>query len=343
MREHVNEKLEQYALEHPPLERAPGREDPDDRRRVVIVGCGGAGTTIVDRLHRLGIAGAGTVAIETDRQHLDTSRADKRILIGSSLTGGLGAGGSPEIGRRAAGMGRSVLEGVLEGADLCFVTAGLGGGTGTGVAPVVAQIAKDQGATVIVVVGYPFNEETARLTRAEEGLAALYGVTGSVVVLDNNRLQPRNRPRPLGQAFTAMDQLIAGTVRAISETITEPCLINIDVADLRAVTSRDGVAVLLVGEADRGSGARGAVLACLSSPMFDIDYRGATGALIQITGGSDLTVQEVEEIVRDLMYELDTMADLVWGARIRSEFEGRVRVMAIMTGIRSARAYRLSR
>ena len=179
--------------------------------------------------------------------------------------------------------------------------------------------------------------------RAEEGLAALYRVTGSVVVLDNNRLQPRKQPRLPGAGFTAMDRLIAGTAKAISEAIVEPSLINIDFDDLRTVTAKEGVAVMHVGDADLGSGARGAVRDCLSHPMFDIDFHGATGALIHITGGSDLTLEATEEIVSELVWELDPMTDVTWGARTESGVEGRVRVVAIMTGIRSSRIPRATR
>lgn len=315
-------------------------EDVRDRHPIVIVGCGGAGITTINRLHHLQAPRARTIAVDTDKQHLDMVQADSRILIARSLTRGRGAGGAPDVGRRAAEMARSTLEAVLEDAELCFVTAGLGGGTGTGAAPVVAQIARDQGATVIGMVGYPFNEERERLPRAEEGLAALYRVTGSVVVLDNNRLEPRHGPRLPGQALTKMDQLIAETIKAINEAITEPSLINIDYADVRAIMSRDGVAVMLIGDTDRKSGTRAAALDCLSNPLFDIDYRGATGALVHVTGGSDLTLEEVEGIAMEMTYQLDLHTDLVWGARITEELEGRVRVVAIMTGIRSARSPR---
>lgn len=315
-------------------------EDVRERHPIVIVGCGGAGITTINRLHHLQAPRARTIAVDTDKQHLDMVQADSRILIARSLTRGRGAGGAPDVGRRAAEMARSTLEAVLEDAELCFVTAGLGGGTGTGAAPVVAQIARDQGATVIGMVGYPFNEERERLPRAEEGLAALYRVTGSVVVLDNNRLEPRHGPRLPGQALTKMDQLIAETIKAINEAITEPSLINIDYADVRAIMSRDGVAVMLIGDTDRKSGTRAAALDCLSNPLFDIDYRGATGALVHVTGGSDLTLEEVEGIAMEMTYQLDLHTDLVWGARITEELEGRVRVVAIMTGIRSARSPR---
>ncbi|HUU75966.1 MAG TPA: cell division protein FtsZ [Methanoregulaceae archaeon] len=303
--------------------------------RIVIIGCGGAGNNTVNRLHHMGVSGAETIAINTDKQHLDMIQADKRVLVGKSLTKGLGAGGYPDVGKRAAEMARPTLEALLENVDLCFITAGMGGGTGTGTAPVVAQIAKEQGAIVVGMVSYPFQVEKARLIRAEEGLELLSAAADSVIVLDNNRLKNFVPNLPLGQAFSVMDQLIGETVKGISETITEPSLINIDYADVRAIMSKGGVAVMLVGESKQQNKAESVVRECLSNPMLDIDYRGATGGLIHITGGSDLTLQDAEEIATSLTYELDPHADVIWGARVRNEMEGKVRVMAIMTGVQS--------
>lgn len=304
--------------------------------RIVIVGCGGAGNNTVNRLYHMQVSGAETIAINTDKQHLDMIRADKRVLVGKSLTKGLGAGGFPDIGRRAAEMARPTLETLLCDADLVFITAGMGGGTGTGTAPVIAQIAKDQGAIVVGMVSYPFQVEKARLLRAEEGLESLSAAADSVIVLDNNRLIKYVPNLPLGQAFSVMDQLIAETVKGISETITEPSLINIDYADVRAIMSKGGVAVMLVGESKQQNKAESVVHECLNHPLLDIDYRGATGSLIHITGGNDLTLQDAEEIASSLTYELDPHADVIWGARVNSDYEGRVRVMAIMTGVKSA-------
>jgi len=304
--------------------------------RIVIIGCGGAGNNTVNRIHHMGVSGAETIAINTDKQHLDMIQADKRILIGKSLTKGLGAGGYPDVGKRAAEMARPTLEAILESADLVFITAGMGGGTGTGSAPVVAQIAKEQGAIVVGMVSYPFQVEKARLIRAEEGLEAFAAAADSVIVLDNNRLKNFVPNLPLGQAFSVMDQLIGETVKGISETITEPSLINIDYADVRAIMSKGGVAVMLVGESKQQNKAESVVRECLSNPMLDIDYRGATGSLIHITGGTDLTLQDAEEVATSLTYELDPHADVIWGARVRSDMEGKIRVLAIMTGVKSA-------
>jgi cell division protein FtsZ len=332
----INEALKNAEIEKEM--KNPANTIDDDfcgQPRIVIIGCGGAGNNTVNRMHHMGVSGAETIAINTDKQHLDMIQADKRVLIGKSLTRGLGAGGYPDVGKRAAEMARPTLEALLESADLVFITAGMGGGTGTGSAPVVAQVAKEQGAIVVGMVSYPFQVEKARLIRAEEGLEALSTAADSVIVLDNNRLKNFVPNLPLGQAFSVMDQLIGETVKGISETITEPSLINIDYADVRAIMSKGGVAVMLVGESKQQNKAESVVRECLSNPMLDIDYRGATGSLIHITGGSDLTLTDAEEIATSLTYELDPHADVIWGARVRNDMEGKVRVLAIMTGVQN--------
>jgi cell division protein FtsZ len=334
----INEALKNAEIEKEM--KSPQSSVDDDfigQPRIMIIGCGGAGNNTVNRLHNRGVAGAETLAINTDKQHLDMIQADKRVLIGKSLTRGLGAGGYPDVGKRAAEMARPTLEALLENADLVFITAGMGGGTGTGSAPVVAEIAKEQGAIVVGMVSYPFQVEKARLIRAEEGLETLASHSDSVIVLDNNRLKNFVPNLPLGQAFSVMDQLIGETVKGISETITEPSLINIDYADVRAIMSKGGVAVMLVGESKQQNKSESVVRECLSNPMLDVDYRGATGSLIHITGGSDLTLQDAEEIATSLTYELDPHADVIWGARVRNDMEGKVRVMAIMTGVQSGK------
>jgi cell division protein FtsZ len=335
----INDALKNAELEKELNKPGSANAMEDDfvgQPRIVIVGCGGAGNNTVNRIHHMGVSGAETIAINTDKQHLDMIQADKRILIGKSLTKGLGAVGYPDVGKRAAEMARPTLEAVLESADLVFITAGMGGGTGTGSAPVVASIAKEQGAIVVGMVSYPFQVEKARLIRAEEGLEALASASDSVIVLDNNRLKNFVPNLPLGQAFSVMDQLIGETVKGISETITEPSLINIDYADVRAIMSKGGVAVMLVGESKQQNKAESVVRECLSNPMLDIDYRGATGSLIHITGGTDLTLQDAEEVATSLTYELDPHADVIWGARVRNDMEGKIRVLAIMTGVKSA-------
>ncbi|HIP16125.1 MAG TPA: cell division protein FtsZ, partial [Methanothermococcus okinawensis] len=215
---------------------------------ILVVGCGGAGNNTIHRLMEMGIKGAETIALNTDKQHLEHINADKKILIGSTLTRGLGAGGYPEIGRKSAELARGVLEDVLKNADLVFVTAGLGGGTGTGSAPVVAEIAKEQGAIVIGVVTYPFKIERARLKKAEEGLERLTEACDTVIVIDNNKLLELVPNLPINDAFKVADEIIANAVKGITETISEKSLINIDYADVKAVMTNGGVAMIGVGE-----------------------------------------------------------------------------------------------
>ena len=307
---------------------------------IVVVGCGGSGNNTINRLKNIGVDGVTTIAINTDRQHLEMIKADKKVLIGRSITKGLGAGGYPEIGRKAAELARGVLEELLAGANLVFVCAGLGGGTGTGSAPVVAEIAKKQGAIVIGMVQTPFKMERARIDKAKEGLKELKEYTDTVIVLDNNKLVEYVPNLPIEQAFSVMDQIISETIKGITDTITKPSLMNIDFADVRAIMEHGGVAVMLVGEAKSQNKASDVVRECLSHPLLEVDYTGATGALIYINGGPDLTIKEAEEIVKDLTFEISDNAMVIWGARISKEFEGIVRVTAIMTGVNPRRIFK---
>jgi cell division protein FtsZ len=302
--------------------------------RIVVVGCGGAGNNTIHRLSNMGVESATTIAINTDKQQLLMTKADKRVLIGRSITRGLGAGGYPEVGRKAAELARNVLEELLSDADMVFVCAGMGGGTGTGAAPVVADVAKRQGAIVIGFVQMPFKVERARIQKAIDGLNELKECCDTVVVLDNNKLLEYYPNLPINAAFSVMDQLIAETIKGLSDTITRPSLVNIDFADVKAIMGQGGVAVMLVGEAKAQDKANAVVRDCLSHPLLDIDYRGATGALIHISGGNDLTLKEAEEIIRNLTFEIDDFANVIWGARIDKEFEGFVRAVSIMTGIK---------
>lgn len=304
--------------------------------RIVVVGCGGAGNNTVNRLYNIGVEGAETIAINTDKQHLQMVEADTRVLVGKSLTQGLGAGGDPEMGERATEMAKGTLKDVLSGADLVFVTAGMGGGTGTGAAPVVAKTASDEGAIVVGMVSTPFNVERARTVKAEEGLEKLRNEADSIIVLDNNRLLDYVPNLPVGKAFSVMDQLIAETVKGIAETITQPSLINLDYADMTSIMNQGGVAVMLVGETQDKNKTEAVVDDAMSHPLLDVDYRGASGGLVHITGGPDLTLKEAEEIAERITDRLDPSANVIWGSRIREEYKGKVRVMAIMTGVQSA-------
>jgi len=300
---------------------------------IVIVGCGGAGNNTVNRLHNVGVEGADTVAINTDRQHLQTIEADTKILVGKSLTRGLGAGGDPSMGERATEMAQGTIKDVLGDADLVFITAGMGGGTGTGAAPVVAEVANDLGAIVVGMVSTPFEVERARIEKAQNGIQKLQETANSVIVLDNERLLDYVPNLPVGKAFSVMDQIISETVKGISETITQPSLIQLDYADLKAIMSEGGVAVMLFGESQDKNKSEDVVSNALNHPLLDVDYRGATGGLVHITGGPDLSLDEAEQIASGITDRLENNANVIWGARVNEEYRGKVRVMAIMTGV----------
>jgi cell division protein FtsZ len=337
MQDIVNSALENAEKEQERRSDADGNDvDEFGDPRIVIVGCGGAGNNTVNRLYNIGVDGADTIAINTDKQHLKMIEADTKILVGKSLTQGLGAGGDPSMGERATEMAQGTVKDVLGEADLVFVTAGMGGGTGTGAAPVVANIAKEQGAIVVGMVSTPFNVERARTVKAEEGLEKLRNAADSIIVLDNNRLLDYVPNLPIGKAFSVMDQIIAETVKGISETITQPSLINLDYADMTAIMGQGGVAVMLVGETQDKNKTQEVVKDAMNHPLLDVDYRGATGGLVHITGGPDLTLKEAEGIAQNITERLEASANVIWGARIQEEYKGKVRVMAIMTGVQSA-------
>jgi cell division protein FtsZ len=303
--------------------------------QLAIVGVGGAGNNSMNRLEYIGgLSGVSRVAINTDKLHLDSIKCEKKILIGKSLTRGLGAGGSPEIGRKAAELDKEELRGLLVDKNFVFITAGMGGGTGTGAAPVVAEIAREEGAIVVAMVSFPFEAERIRRRKAMEGIERLREATDTVIVLENDKLIKYAGNLPVNDAFRTMDMLIAETIQGITETITKPSLVNLDFADLKAVMAEGGVAVMLVGETTKSENKPEAVVEdALCHPLLEADYRGATGALIHVTGGSDLTMKETNDIVELLTYELDTNANVIWGARVNDDFNGKAKVTAIMTGV----------
>jgi len=303
--------------------------------RIVIIGCGGAGGNTITRLNKLGVKGAGTIAINTDKMALDLVEADHKILIGRTITRGLGAGGFPDVAERAARESSHEIEELIKDADLVFITAGMGGGTGTGSAPVIAEIAKKHNAVVTCMVSTPFNVERARLIKADEGLDQLRVKADSVVVLDNNKLLEFVPNLPINQAFSVMDQMIAETVKGISETITVPSLINLDYADMKAIMDSGGLSIMLWGEAEVDAGVDAIVKEALNHPLLNVDYKGANGALVHITGGPSMSLKYVQDVAKALTEDLDCYSNVILGARVDSNFEGKCRVMAIMTGVQS--------
>lgn len=302
---------------------------------IKVIGCGGGGTNTTNWLYKKGVQGAEVIAINTDSQHLSMVEADRKILIGKDLTRGLGCGGYPDKGREAAKEQISELKEALKNSDMVFVTAGLGGGTGTGSAPVVAQIAKENGAIVIGTVTMPFDIERARIDKAEFGLQQLREVCDTVIVIDNNRLVSIAGNLPIQQAFAVANELISTMIKGIVEIIAVPSLVNLDYADVKAIMANGDVSVIGVGESDSEHRVDEAVKRALSNPLLDVSYDGATGALIHVTGGTDLTLDEVSRAGELITEALDRDANVIWGARISNDMNGKLRIMAIITGVNS--------
>jgi cell division protein FtsZ len=303
--------------------------------QIMVFGCGGGGSNTITRLTDMDIKGAITIAANTDARHLAVTKAHKKVLIGKDTTRGLGAGGYPEIGRKAAEETREEIKRMLTGCDLLFITCGLGGGTGTGAAPVVAKIAKELGAIVIAAVTLPFKMEGARVGKAEDGLIHLRDACDTVIVIENQKLVQLAGNRPLGEAFAVADSLIATMIKGITETISQPSLVNLDYADVKTIMHSGGVATIGVGVSDTKNRAREAIDMALSHPLLDVDYDGATGALIQIIGGDDLTLDEVNLIGETVSKKMNPEATVMWGARVLPEFKGKLQVITIITGVSS--------
>jgi cell division protein FtsZ len=317
----------------------PGTEDeeilPPSNCHIAVVGVGGAGNNTVTRLMEMNISGAECIAINTDALHLRISRANRKILIGEKLTKGLGVGGDPKLGRAAIEESRRQVEDSLSNVDIAFITAGLGGGTGTGVAPIIAEIARRKGAISVGVVTTPFRIEKGRMSYAATALTEMRRQCDTVVVIDNNKLMQLVPQLPINEAFRVADQVLANMIKGIVETISAPSLINLDFADFKTVVRRGGMAVVGVGESDAPNRAEEAVRNALRSPLLNVDYAGATGALIHVTGDSQMTIEEanrVGEIVTEMM---DGNALVIWGARVNHEQNGKLKVTLVMTGVNS--------
>jgi cell division protein FtsZ len=302
---------------------------------IKVIGVGGAGNNMVSWLYKKGIRGAEVLAVNTDKQHLDITESDKKFIIGRDVTRGLGCGGFPQKGAEAAQESMLQLKETLRGADMVFVCAGMGGGTGTGAAPVVAQVAKEMGSIVIGTVTMPFNIERARIDKAEFGLQQLRNVSDTVVVIDNNRLVQIAGNLPVQQAFAVANELISTMIKGIVETIAIPSLVNLDYADVKAIMTNGGVAAIGVGSSDTNNRVEEAVRGALSNPLLDISYKGATGALLHVVGGPDMTLDEINRIGELVTESMDEDANVIWGARVDDSMKGKVMVMTIITGVSS--------
>ncbi len=303
--------------------------------KMVVVGAGGAGQNMVDWLYNKGIKGAEIVAVNTDLQDLKLKNADKKILIGKEVTRGLGAGGDPSRGGAATKESIGEIKEVLKDADMVFVCAGMGGGTGTGAAPIIAKVAKDMGAIVIGVVTMPFSIERARIDKAEFGLQQLRQNVNTAIVIDNNRLVKIAGNLPVKQAFAVANEIISTMIKGIVEIISVPSLVNLDFADVKAIMTEGKVATVGIGTSNTKSRVEEAVDEALKNPLLEVNYSGATGALIHITGGEDMKLDEVNLIGELITENLHQDANVIWGARIDDDHNKRVTVMTIITGVKS--------
>ena len=307
----------------------------EPRCRIMVLGIGGAGNNIISRFVEDGLSGAECVAINTDLRDLNTTSATRKVLIGEKVTRGLSAGGNPEIGRAAVEESRPNIENLLENVDVVFIAVGLGGGTGTGAAPIVAEIARRKGAVVVGVAITPFSSETSRIRCATRALNEMYRVCDTVVVIDGIKLMELAPQLSISDVFRVADQILANTIKGIVETLTEPSLINLDFADFKTIMKKGGIAVVGVGESDAPNRAEEAVQKALRNSLLNVDYARAKGALIHVSGDLNMTIEEanrVGEIVTEL---IGHNALVSWGARTNLQTRGALKVTLVMTGVSS--------
>jgi len=302
--------------------------------RIKVVGVGGGGCNAVDRMIETGLQGVEFVAVNTDAQALLRSKASTQVRIGDKLTRGLGSGGDPEIGRKAAEESAKELYSTLKGADMVFIAAGIGGGTGTGASPIVAQAAREIGALTIGVVTRPFTfEGTKRVQTAEEGISKLKEQVDTLIVIPNDRLlQIVNKRASLQEAFSVADDVLRQGIQGISELITIPGLINLDFADVRSIMSEGGAALMAVGEATGEERAREAAEQAMSSDLLDITIDGARGILFNVTGGPDLSLFEVNQAAAIIKETAHPEVNLIFGAVIDPDLNDTFRITVIATG-----------
>lgn len=306
------------------------------KTRIKVIGCGGGGNNTINRISEVGIKGVETIAINTDAQDLLYTSADKKLLIGRELTHGLGAGSNPRIGEESAKESEHELKKLVEGSDLIFITCGLGGGTGTGSAPYVAQIARKMGILSVAIVTIPFSMEGShRFENAMIGLEKLEQNVNTLIVIPNEKLLELAPHLPLQTAFKVADEILTNSVKGIAELVTKTGLVNLDFADVKTIMSEGGTAMIGVGESDGENRAMESVTKALENPLIDIDISNATGALINISGGENLTLDESRMIVETIGGKLDKKAKIIWGAQIYKDLERTIRTMVIITGVRS--------
>lgn len=306
------------------------------KTNIKIIGCGGGGCNTISRLAEIGIIGAELFAANTDAQHLLMIRAPKKILLGRRVTKGLGAGAIPHIGEEAAREAEEDLKQCLQGADIVFITCGLGGGTGTGSAPFMAQLAKETGALTVAICTFPFEAEgEVRKENAEWGLNRLRNVADTVIVIPNDRLLELVPKLSINAAFKVADEVLVRSIKGITEVVTKPGLVNLDFNDIKTVMKSGGVAMIGLGESDDDDRAVAAVNEAINSPLINIDISEAKAALVNVTGGQNMTIAEAERAAEVIQTRINPGARIIWGAAVDETLEHMIRVMVVITGVKS--------
>jgi cell division protein FtsZ len=309
-----------------------------NKAKIMVIGCGGGGCNTIERMAEVGIEGATTLALNTDAQDLLSTNSNKKILIGKKLTRGLGAGSDPSVGEGAARESLEEITEVLKGVDLVFITCGLGGGTGTGSAPVAAEIAKANKALTVAVVTLPFTVEgKKRMENAMAGLERLQEHTDTIIVIPNDKILEIAPDLPINAAFKVADEVLTNAVKGITEMVTKPGLINLDFADLRTILARGGAAMIGLGESTRGesseSRALEAVENALTSPLLDVDISGANRALVNVCGGTDMTLREAELVVETVSTKIHSSSHIIWGAMVDESLpKNHIQAMVVIAG-----------
>ncbi|NEO83770.1 MAG: cell division protein FtsZ [Spirulina sp. SIO3F2] len=307
---------------------------PSNVAKIKVIGVGGGGCNAVNRMIASSVTGVEFWAINTDSQALEMAAAPHRLQIGQKLTRGLGAGGNPAIGQKAAEESRDEIAQALEGTDLVFITSGMGGGTGTGASPIVAEVAKEMGCLTVGIVTRPFTfEGRRRMTQSEEGIAALQSRVDTLIVIPNNKLLSVIAPEtPVQQAFMVADDILRQGVQGVSDIILIPGLVNVDFADVRAVMADAGSALMGIGIGSGKSRAREAAQMAISSPLLESSIEGAKGVVFNITGSSDLTLHEVNTAAETIYEVVDPNANIIFGSVVDEEMQGELKITVIATG-----------
>ena len=344
MKSLVKEVLSNAAMPEEHMEPIMESEDDDEliellkklKTNIKVVGCGGAGSNTISRMMEEEIKDVELTAANTDAQHLLIMHAHRKILLGKRITRGLGAGALPQVGEEAAREVEDKIREVLQGADIVFVTCGLGGGTGTGSAPIVAQIAKELGALTIAVCTLPFKAEgQMRWENAMWGLDKIKEIVDTVITIPNDRLLDLVPRLPLNVAFKVADELLMRAIKGIAEMITKPGLVNLDFNDLKTIMKGGGVAMIGMGESDSENRAEDAIKESLNSPLIEADISGATGALVDVVGGENMTVKEAESVAEYVQSRISDGARMIWGASVDPTLGNMIQVMVVITGVKS--------